>query len=249
MSALRVDEDGVRQRRSAGSERETPADEHQDSVRARQPRRDRRTEAAQSRLSRVPFVLVLIVIFGVGMAGLLALNTSLQGQSFQARELHDRADKLDHRETALNRKAQDLRAPDRLADQAWKLGLRPNSGHAVLELPNGKIVGKPRTAGKNPIPGLKPKSAKSKSDSSTAHSSSKAEQQKKKQQKKKQQKKKQQKTKQQNADTHRTNSGQHKSNKDKQNNKKNKDSGHERTSKHSEGSRHDSRGPGSRQGN
>lgn len=244
MSALRVDEDGVRQRRSARSDRDTAADDQQDSASTRQPRADRRTSAAQSRLSRVPFVLVLIVIFAVGMAGLLALNTSLQGQSFQARALHNRADKLEHRETALNRKAQDLRAPDRLADEAWKLGLRPNSGHAVLELPNGKIVGKPRTAGKNPIPGLKPKSDSSQSDSSKSHSSAKDKQKDKQKDKKKADKKKTDKKRQ-------TNSEQHKSDKDKKTkdkNKENENSDHERTNQHSGGSRHDSRGPGSRQG-
>jgi len=35
-----------------------------------------------ARLARFPFLLVLIGIFGIGMAGLLMLNTTLQGQAF-----------------------------------------------------------------------------------------------------------------------------------------------------------------------
>lgn len=144
----------------ARTAREGETSNASDPVSHRASTSQRRSEVSRTQLSRVPFVLVLIVIFGVGMAGLLALNTSLQGQSFEARKLHDRADKLSNRETALNRKAQDLRAPDRLADNAWKLGLRPNERHAVFKLPNGKIVGTSGPAQKNPIPGLKPSDAK-----------------------------------------------------------------------------------------
>jgi hypothetical protein len=98
---------------------------------------------------------VLILIFGVGMAGLLALNTTLQDQSFRARNLTERSDKLAHREAALEHQSRQLRAPDRLANQAWQLGLRPNDQHAVLNLSNGKVIGKPVPASKHAMPGIK----------------------------------------------------------------------------------------------
>lgn len=158
MSALWADDDdtGGRARpgprtgrgRNVGNRRSASASSVQ--APASQPRR----------LSRVPFVLVLIVIFGVGMAGLLALNTTLQDQSFQERSLHNRADKLEHREATLDRKSQDLRAPDRLAGKAWELGLRPNDRPTVITLSNGKVIGKPGAANKHAMPGINHKSAK-----------------------------------------------------------------------------------------
>ena len=50
--------------------------------------------APTQRLARFPFLLVLIGIFGLGMAGLLMLNTTLQNQAFQARSLNRQATEL-----------------------------------------------------------------------------------------------------------------------------------------------------------
>ena len=46
------------------------------------------------RLARFPFLLVLIGIFGLGMAGLLMLNTTLQSQAFESRTLNRQAGEL-----------------------------------------------------------------------------------------------------------------------------------------------------------
>ena len=43
------------------------------------------------RLARMPFVLVLIGIVGLGMTGLLMLNTTLQNQAFQVGTLNRQA--------------------------------------------------------------------------------------------------------------------------------------------------------------
>lgn len=157
MSALWADDEdtGAGSRTSSRVNRGRSARNHRNTS----PQNRNTPKSQPRRLSRIPFVLVLIVVFALGMGGLLALNTTLQDQSFQARSLHNRADKLQNREAALDRKSQDLRAPDRLAGKAWKLGLRPNGRPAVITLSNGKVIGKPESASKHAMPGINGKSA------------------------------------------------------------------------------------------
>ena len=45
-------------------------------------------------MARIPFIAVLIALFGVGMAGLLMLNTTLQNQAFEGRALTRQANEL-----------------------------------------------------------------------------------------------------------------------------------------------------------
>ncbi|QDP97594.1 hypothetical protein FOE78_18235 [Microlunatus elymi] len=110
--------------------------------------------AGRRRLGRVPFVLVLIGIFGVGMAGLLTLNTTLQGQAFEAQALHQQANRLTYQQAALAQQVDDLRSADKLAARAFGLGMRPNPEPAFLKLPNGKVIGKPTVVRGNEVPGL-----------------------------------------------------------------------------------------------
>lgn len=108
--------------------------------------------AASSRLGRVPFVLALILILGVGMAGLLALNTSLQGQALEARSLHDKANELTYQEASLNTQVSELRSSDSLAARAFSLGMRPDPNLGFIELPSGKVVGKAKVETGNETP-------------------------------------------------------------------------------------------------
>lgn len=108
--------------------------------------------AGTARLGRVPFVLALIVILGVGMAGLLALNTSLQGQAFQARSLHQKANQLTYQEAALHTQVAELRSADNLAARAFKLGMRPDPNPGFIQLPDGKMIGKARPVTGHEVP-------------------------------------------------------------------------------------------------
>ncbi|HEY9293662.1 MAG TPA: hypothetical protein VIP98_20485 [Microlunatus sp.] len=110
--------------------------------------------AGHGRLGRVPFVLVLIGLFGLGMAGLLALNTTLQGQAFEAQALHQQANRLTYQQAALERQVDDLRSSDKLAARAFGLGMRPDPEPAFVKLPNGKLIGKSKTVVGNEVPGL-----------------------------------------------------------------------------------------------
>jgi hypothetical protein len=96
-----------------------------------------------ARLARFPFLLVLIGIFGIGMAGLLMLNTTLQSQAFESRTLNRRATELAYTQADLENQLDALAAPQELARRASELGMRANPFPAFLVLPSGKVVGKP----------------------------------------------------------------------------------------------------------
>ncbi len=106
------------------------------------PTADLRAVAASApRLSRAPFLLVLIGVFGLGMAGLLMLNTTLQSQAFSSRALDRQATELAYTQADLASQIDVLSAPPELARRASALGMRPNPYPALLELPSGTVVG------------------------------------------------------------------------------------------------------------
>ena len=106
------------------------------------------------RLARFPFLLVLIGIFGLGMAGLLMLNTTLQSQAFESRTLNRQAAELAYAQADLEDQLDALAAPQELARRASALGMRPNPFPAFLELPSGKVVGQPTPVEGSEVPAL-----------------------------------------------------------------------------------------------
>jgi hypothetical protein len=105
-------------------------------------------------LARFPFLLVFIGIFGIGMAGLLMLNTTLQSQAFESRTLNRRATELAYSQADLENQLDALAAPQELARRASELGMRPNPFPAFLVLPSGKVVGKPIPVSGHEVPAL-----------------------------------------------------------------------------------------------
>ncbi|SDS08584.1 hypothetical protein SAMN04488543_1042 [Friedmanniella luteola] len=106
------------------------------------------------RLSRAPFLLVLIAVFGLGMAGLLMLNTTLQNQAFSSRALDRQATELAYTQADLESQIDVLTAPPELARQASALGMRPNPYPALLELPSGDVIGDPRPVAGGEVPSM-----------------------------------------------------------------------------------------------
>jgi hypothetical protein len=106
------------------------------------------------RLARFPFLLIVIGIFGLGMAGLLMLNTTLQSQAFEARTLNRQAGELAYAQADLENQLDTLAAPQELARRASALGMRPNPFPAFLELPSGKVVGQPTPVQGGEVPAL-----------------------------------------------------------------------------------------------
>src|SRR4029450_370662 len=106
------------------------------------------------RLARFPFLLVFLLIFGIGMAGLLMLNTTLQGQAFQSRTLNRQTTELAYAQADLENQLNALAAPQELARRASTLGMRSNPYPAFLVLPRGKVVGKPTPVEGKEVPAL-----------------------------------------------------------------------------------------------
>jgi pyruvate/2-oxoglutarate dehydrogenase complex dihydrolipoamide acyltransferase (E2) component len=107
-----------------------------------------------ARLAQFPFLVVLIGIFGIGMAGLLMLNTTLQSQAFQSRTLNRQATELAYAQADLENQLDALAAPQELARRASALGMRPNPFPAFLVLPSGKVVGDPIPVNGHEVPAL-----------------------------------------------------------------------------------------------
>jgi cell division protein FtsB len=113
---------------------------------------------------RVPFVTLVSLVLVAGVVGLLLFNTSMQQASFAATGLEDQARTLVAREQTLRMELDDLRDPQRVAEQAQALGMVPAGSPAFLQLSDGKVVGvaTPATAENGlrirPLPPRKPAS-------------------------------------------------------------------------------------------
>jgi hypothetical protein len=114
----------------------------------------RAVQEPAARLARFPFLLVLIGIFGMGMGGLLMLNTTLQSQAFESRTLNRQATELAYAQADLEDQLDALAAPQELARRASALGMRPNPYPAFLVLPGGKVLGEPTPVGGQEVPAL-----------------------------------------------------------------------------------------------
>jgi flagellar biosynthesis GTPase FlhF len=121
---------------------------------SRGPSRLRAVQPPASRLSRAPFLLVLIGVFGLGMAGLLMLNTTLQNQAFSSRALDRQATELAYAQADLENQIDLVSAPPELARRASALGMRPNPYPAFLEMPSGTVVGKAQPVRGSEVPSL-----------------------------------------------------------------------------------------------
>lgn len=104
-------------------------------------RRLRAVPSLPARMARIPFISVLIAIFGIGMVGLLMVNTTLQNQAFESRSLNRQAAQLVYQEAELQSQLNKLRTPDQIASKASALGMRANPKPAFLVVPSGKVIG------------------------------------------------------------------------------------------------------------
>jgi type IV secretory pathway VirB10-like protein len=112
----------------------------------------------RTRIARVPFVLILVALFGLGMAGLLLLNTTLQNQTFEARALNRQATQLAYTHDALTAELNKAAAPQELARRASTLGMRPNPVPGILVAPGGDVVRKAKPVTGSEVPSLVVKS-------------------------------------------------------------------------------------------
>lgn len=97
---------------------------------------------------RTPFVGLVIVLLSLGLTGLIVLSTVLQRQAFEMQDLDRTADRLQTQHDALAAQVAESRSPGRLAAEAVRLGMVPNTNPVFLRLSDGSVVGKPRPAEK-----------------------------------------------------------------------------------------------------
>ena len=95
----------------------------------------------RTRAPRVPFVTLVSLVLVAGIVGLLLFNTSMQQASFAAASLENEADVLAAREQTLRMELDELRNPQRVAEEAQRMGMVIPSAPVFLDLKTGKTSG------------------------------------------------------------------------------------------------------------
>ncbi len=97
------------------------------------------------RAARVPFVSLVSVVLLLGVVGLLLFNTSMQQASFAATALEGQAGTLSAREQTLRMELDVLRNPQRVAEQARRMGMVDGAVPVPIDLRAGTILAQPAT--------------------------------------------------------------------------------------------------------
>lgn len=95
---------------------------------------------------RVPFVTLVSLLLVAGVVGLLMFNTHMQQNAFAATELERHANDLTAQEQTLQMQLEELRDPQRVAEQAQALGMVPATKPAFIRITDGKVLGVPSPA-------------------------------------------------------------------------------------------------------
>jgi hypothetical protein len=95
----------------------------------------------RTRAPRIPFVSLVSLLLVAGIVGLLLFNTSMQQASFAASSLEDQADTLAAREQTLRMELDELRNPQRVAQEAQRMGMVIPAAPVFLDLATGKTIG------------------------------------------------------------------------------------------------------------
>lgn len=98
------------------------------------------------RAARMPFVMLVSLVLLGGVVGLLLFNTSMQQASFAATSLERQAGALTARQQTLEMELDDLRNPQRIAEQAQKMGMAVPPAPLFLDLGKDKVMGDPTAA-------------------------------------------------------------------------------------------------------
>jgi outer membrane murein-binding lipoprotein Lpp len=98
---------------------------------------------AQGGLGRLPFMLILAGVLVAGLVGLLMLQTRVQEQSFEVRQLQTKATELSYRQAQLEAQVQQKATPAEIARQATALGMVPNPYAVYIDVRTGTVVGTP----------------------------------------------------------------------------------------------------------
>lgn len=115
------------------------------------------------KLSRVGFIVFITTVLGLGMVGILLLNTTIQQRAQTIAATQRTADDLGYEQASLTAKAEQLRSSSDLATRAWAMGMRPNPYPVFIKMgPDGKtstVVGEPTRVSGSEMPDQKVSSA------------------------------------------------------------------------------------------
>jgi hypothetical protein len=104
------------------------------------------------RAPRTPFAVLLVIIAGLGLVGLLLINTQLQQGAVHVSRVDRENQILRERVQALTQSVAAAAAPQRLATRAQELGMVPNPRPAFLRISDGTVLGDPKVAEAPPPP-------------------------------------------------------------------------------------------------
>lgn len=91
--------------------------------------------------SRLPFLLLCLVILGGALLGALALNTAMATTAYEIRDRQRELAELSQLEQQLSTEVNSLSAPIQLAASARRLGMEPAEGLSYITLADGLISG------------------------------------------------------------------------------------------------------------
>lgn len=97
-------------------------------------------------LPRAPFLMLMVSLVVIGVAGVLVLNTKINENAFRLDALQGQQSSLDLQEQQLKQNLAQLEAPGNLRAAANRLGLVPAGTPAFINLPDGRVVGVPQPA-------------------------------------------------------------------------------------------------------
>lgn len=107
---------------------------------------------AAMRPPRAPFVLLVGGLLVGGLAGLLALNTTLAQGAFTLQDLQQRSSALQDQEQTLAQNVAIDDTPQRLAARATALGMVPSVNPVFIRVSDGAILGRPEPGKAAPKP-------------------------------------------------------------------------------------------------
>jgi len=107
-----------------------------------------------SGLGRLPFMLVLAGVLVAGLVGLLMLQTRVQEQSFEVRQLQSKATELLYRQAQLEGQVQEKATPAEIARQASALGMVPNPNAVYIDVRTGVITGAQKPVTGREVPNI-----------------------------------------------------------------------------------------------
>ncbi|MHB1009378.1 MAG: cell division protein FtsL [Propionibacteriaceae bacterium] len=110
--------------------------------------------SVQGGLGRLPFLIILAGVLVAGLVGLLMLQTRVQEQSFEVRQLQRQATELAYKQAQLEAEVQQKATPAEIARQATALGMVPNPYGVYIDVRNGAVVGSPKVVRGNEVPNI-----------------------------------------------------------------------------------------------